>query len=103
MILYHLLTQGPLRFGALRRLVSRRCSQQALTNQLRELEVDGVVDRQVYPQTLPKVEYSLTSLGESVRPLLFGLCEWGKTYQAQLPDDTSLAPTGAPVASTKTC
>jgi DNA-binding HxlR family transcriptional regulator len=71
-----------LRFGELRRLLPVRATQQALTNQLRELEADGVIHREVYRQVPPKVEYSLTEHGESLRPLLLGLCEWGAACQA---------------------
>ena len=82
-ILYHLLAKGTLRFGELRRLLPVRATQQALTNQLRELEADGVIHREVYRQVPPKVEYSLTEHGESLRPLLLGLCEWGVACQAR--------------------
>lgn len=81
-ILYHLLAQGTLRFGELRRALPPRLTQQTLTNQLRELEADGVIHREVYLQAPPRVEYSLTGLGESIRPLLLGLCDWGANYQA---------------------
>lgn len=101
-ILYHLLTRGPLRFGELRRLLPARCTQQALTNQLREMEADGVVHRKVYHQTLPKVEYSVTELGEGVRSLLFGLCEWGKTYQARLQGDSFDTVPDEPLAKLET-
>lgn len=59
-ILYHLFARGTLRFGELRRLLPARATQQALTNQLRELEADGVIHREVYRQVPPRVEYSLT-------------------------------------------
>jgi DNA-binding HxlR family transcriptional regulator len=52
-------------------------TQKMLTQQLRELEHDGIVLRTVYPQVPPKVEYSLTSLGESLRPVVDAMCEWG--------------------------
>jgi DNA-binding HxlR family transcriptional regulator len=68
-ILYHLFARGTLRFGELRRLLPVRATQQALTNQLRELETDGVIHREVYRQVPPRVEYSLTELGASLRPL----------------------------------
>ena len=48
-----------------------------LTQQLRELEADGVVERTVYAQVPPKVEYSLTDLGQSVMPVIESLCHWG--------------------------
>jgi DNA-binding HxlR family transcriptional regulator len=88
-ILYHLLARGSLRFGELRRLLPPRATQQAVTNQLRELEADGVVHREVYQQVPARVEYSLTPLGESLKLLLFGLCEWGKEYQAQIAERSS--------------
>jgi DNA-binding HxlR family transcriptional regulator len=47
-----------------------------LTQQLREMEPDGIIHRDVYPQIPPKVEYSLTSLGESLKPILYAMHEW---------------------------
>ncbi|HEY0791511.1 MAG TPA: helix-turn-helix domain-containing protein [Chthoniobacterales bacterium] len=82
-ILWHLLEHRTLRFGELRRLLPARLTQQALTNQLRELEADGVIHREVYRQVPPRVEYSLTGLGVTLAPLLQGLCEWGLTQQAR--------------------
>jgi DNA-binding HxlR family transcriptional regulator len=52
-----------------------------LTQQLRELEKDGIVHRQVYAQIPPKVEYSLTPLGESLRPVVDAMCEWGLKHR----------------------
>ena len=51
-----------------------------LTQQLRELESQGIVTRKVYPQVPPKVEYSLTAFGETLRPLLVMLNEWGQKH-----------------------
>jgi DNA-binding HxlR family transcriptional regulator len=48
-----------------------------LTNQLRELEADGLIVRKVYPQVPPKVEYSISPLGHSLEPVLLGLKDWG--------------------------
>lgn len=81
-ILWHLHHHGTLRFGELRRLLPARLAQQALTVQLRELEADGVIHRQAYDQRPPKVEYSLTAVGRSLRPLLDALCRWGIDQQA---------------------
>ena len=53
-----------------------------LTQQLREMERDSLVHREVYPAVPPKVEYSLTPLGESLRPMIDAMCEWGLSYQA---------------------
>ncbi len=54
-------------------------SQKVLTRQLRELEADSLIDRQVYPETPPRVEYSLTSQGETLRTITELMCDWGKT------------------------
>lgn len=64
------------RFGQLHRAL-QGITQKMLTQQLRELEADGIVYREVYPQVPPKVEYSLTPLGESLKPILEAMHEWG--------------------------
>src|SRR5688572_20733588 len=74
-ILFHL-TKGTKRFSALRRDLAG-ISPKVLTQQLRELERDGVVSRKVYPQVPPKVEYSLTKLGRSLLPVVKVMCVWG--------------------------
>lgn len=74
-ILFHLMS-GTLRFNALRRLIPG-VTQRMLTNQLRELEEDGLIIRKVYAVVPPKVEYSLSSLGESMTPILTALKVWG--------------------------
>jgi DNA-binding HxlR family transcriptional regulator len=70
------LFQGAQRFSELFRALDG-ITQKMLTQQLRELEKDGIVHRKVYPQIPPKVEYSLTSLGESLRSVVDAMCEWG--------------------------
>ena len=70
------------RFGELQRALPG-ITQKMLTQQLRELEDDGIVKRQVYPQIPPKVEYSLTPLGETLKPLLYAMHEWGVMYLHQ--------------------
>lgn len=77
-ILWHLFS-GPRRFGELSRLLGS-ATQKMLTQQLRELERDGLVHRKVFPEVPPKVEYSLTELGRSVRPAVTALSQWGATY-----------------------
>jgi DNA-binding HxlR family transcriptional regulator len=53
-----------------------------LTQQLRELERDGLITRTVYPVVPPKTEYALTEFGQSLYPILDAMCEWGKEYMA---------------------
>ena len=75
MILVHL-REGPRRFSDLRRRVPP-ISQQSLTMQLRELERDGVIDRQIYAEVPPRVEYSLTEIGVKISALIPPLMAWG--------------------------
>ncbi|WP_328586101.1 winged helix-turn-helix transcriptional regulator [Chitinasiproducens palmae] len=74
-ILFHLLA-GTMRFNEIRRVVPS-VTPRMLTNQLRELEEDHLIERKVYPQVPPKVEYSLSPLGRSIEPILLSLKEWG--------------------------
>lgn len=77
-ILYRLL-DGPKRFGELGRLLCN-ITQRTLTQQLRELEADGLVIRTVYPEVPPRVDYRLSALGLSLEPILTSLLEWGRAY-----------------------
>jgi DNA-binding HxlR family transcriptional regulator len=77
-ILYHLLDE-PKRFNELKRTFPE-LSHRILTRQLRELENDGVISREIYPEIPPKVEYSLTDLGRSLKPTLLSLVAWGVKY-----------------------
>ncbi len=81
-ILRHLLA-GTKRFGELRRAMPG-VTPRMLTRQLRELEIDGLVLRTVYPQVPPKVEYSLTEIGASLRDIADRLEEWGRWYRSQV-------------------
>ena len=74
-MLFHML-DGVQRFGELRRLVPG-ATPRMVTNQLRELEADGIVERRVYPQVPPKVEYGLSPLGRSLTPVIMALKQWG--------------------------
>jgi DNA-binding HxlR family transcriptional regulator len=74
--LWHLQQGGAVRFNELRRLMPG-ITQRMLTNQLRELEADGLIDRVVYAQVPPKVEYSLTDRGRGLTPILQALKQWG--------------------------
>lgn len=77
-ILWHL-SQDTMRFSDLQRQFSGT-TRKMLTQQLRELEADGLVHREVYHQVPPKVEYSLTEKGRSIYPILDQMCEWGRMY-----------------------
>jgi Predicted transcriptional regulators len=78
-ILYHLFKDGTLRFSELQRhLVS--INQRLLTKQLRELEEDGLIIRQVYPVVPPKVEYSLSEEGRGLNKLVLDLSLWGRQW-----------------------
>ncbi|NEP00223.1 MAG: helix-turn-helix transcriptional regulator [Symploca sp. SIO2E9] len=70
------LFQGVRRFGQLHRAL-HGITQKMLTQQLREMEADGIVHREVYLQVPPKVEYSLTPLGKSLKPIIDSMHEWG--------------------------
>lgn len=72
-----------MRFGELQRSVGK-VSQKVLTEQLRQMEANGLVHREVYPEVPPRVEYSLTELGLSLQPVLEALKAWGEGYKARL-------------------
>lgn len=73
---------GKKRFGELKRVMPH-ITQRMLTRQLRELEEDGLVHREVYAQVPPKVEYSLTGIGESLESIVRQIDEWGEKYRIQ--------------------
>ena len=74
-ILYKLL-KGTLRFNELRRRIPA-VTQRMLTNQLRELEADGLLIRTIYPEVPPRVEYALSARGRSLEPVIMALKNWG--------------------------
>ena len=78
LILWHL-SGGTLRFSELRNRIPK-ATPKMLTQQLRELEADDVVHREVYPVIPPKVEYSLTATGRSLMPMLVAMRDWGAAY-----------------------
>lgn len=73
---------GTKRFGELKKSVGN-VSQKVLTAQLRAMEASGLVNRKVYAEVPPRVEYSLTELGKSLKPILDSMCAWGKAYKAE--------------------
>ena len=75
-VIWWRLSMGLVRFGDLRAAIPQ-VSQKMLTQQLRELERAGLVNRQVHPQVPPRVEYSLTERGRSLTPVMDALCVWG--------------------------
>lgn len=82
LILRDLLT-GTKRFGELKKSIGN-VSQKVLTSQLRDMEENGLVNRKVYAEVPPKVEYSLTKLGQSLKPILDSMWNWGEEYKASL-------------------
>jgi DNA-binding HxlR family transcriptional regulator len=80
-VLYHLIKGRVIRFGEFRKLLPK-VTAQMLTAQLRELEDDGVIHRKIYTQVPPKVEYSLTTFGESLTPIIRAMTNWGEGYAA---------------------
>ncbi|MDC3418708.1 winged helix-turn-helix transcriptional regulator [Aquibacillus salsiterrae] len=84
-ILFHLIDQGTLRFSELQRLIPD-VTKKMLTTQLRELEYHDIINRKVYAQIPPKVEYSITEYGEGLKPVLLSMHEWGLTHLDHLDD-----------------
>lgn len=77
------LLNGTLRFGQLKKSLSG-ISQKVLTQHLRSMEQNGLVHRQVYAEVPPRVEYSLTELGRSLRPIHDAMWKWGEEYKKSL-------------------
>ena len=76
------LMPGTKRFGELKKSVGN-VSQKVLTAQLRAMEESGLVNRKVYAEVPPRVEYSLTELGKSLKPILDSMWAWGEAYKAK--------------------
>jgi Predicted transcriptional regulators len=91
-VLFHLM-DGTMRFNALRRAIPG-VTQRMLTNQLREMEDDGLILRKVYAEVPPKVEYSLSPLGLSMKPILLALKAWG---------DANIGRFGKPKGTAENC
>ena len=76
------LLPGTKRFGELKKSIGG-VSQKALTSQLRQMEESGLLTRRVYPEVPPKVEYTLTELGVSLKPVLDAMRDWGEEYKSR--------------------
>ncbi|MBW3094390.1 helix-turn-helix transcriptional regulator [Bifidobacterium sp. 64T4] len=76
------LLNGTMRFSELRRSVGN-ISQKVLTANLRQMERDGLVHREVYPEVPPRVEYSLTETGRTLKPVIETMRDWGNWYKAE--------------------
>ncbi len=73
------LLQRPWRFNELKKSLEG-ISQKVLTDSLRSMEADGIITRTVYPEVPPRVEYALNDLGQSMRPIIMAMEEWGIRY-----------------------
>ena len=82
LILINLL-QRPWRFNEMKKTLEG-ISQKVLTDSLRSMEADGLITRTVYPEVPPRVEYALSDLGQSMRPIIKAMEEWGINYKQQL-------------------
>ena len=80
-ILYALMEYQPVRFNEMQRYL-QKVSDKTLSQQLKELEADGLIERHMYPQVPPKVEYSLSKKGESLMAVLDQLCDWGNEHRS---------------------
>ena len=81
LIIQNLLAR-PWRFNELKKALEG-ISQKVLTDSLRSMEADGIITRTVYPEVPPRVEYALTELGESLKPILDSMRAWGEAYKAK--------------------
>lgn len=82
LILRDLLLHGTMRFGELKKSIGH-VTQKVLTAQLRDMEAKGLLTRKAYAEVLPRVEYTLTATGYSLRPILDSMVAWGTDYQKQ--------------------
>lgn len=78
------LLQRPWRFNELKKSLEG-ISQKVLTDSLRSMEADGIITRTVYPEVPPRVEYALNDLGQSMRPIIIAMEEWGINYKNNFP------------------
>ena len=81
------LMTGTKRFGQLKKSVSG-ISQKVLTANLRSMEDNGLLTREVYPEVPPRVEYTLTPIGRSMQPILDSMAEWGNSFKQSFEENT---------------
>ena len=86
-ILYCLMEYGRVRFGQMQRYLGR-VSDKTLSTHLKELERDGLIRRDMYPEVPPRVEYSLTELGVSLMRVMDQFCDWGNEHRCPTGTDT---------------
>ena len=86
LILRDLILNGTMRFKELQRSIGK-VSQKVLTSNLRAMEESGIVHREVFAEVPPRVEYSLTPLGQTLKPVLDAMWNWGESYKASLGAD----------------
>jgi DNA-binding HxlR family transcriptional regulator len=79
LLILHYIRQGHNRYSTLQKAIPE-ISRQTLTNQLRELEADGILARNVYPQVPPRVEYEMTEIGRSLQPIIAEMSKWGLRF-----------------------
>ncbi len=72
-----------MRFGQFKRMLPD-ITDKMLTQQLRELEADGLITRRVYPVVPPKVEYTLSTFGKTLEPVIAAIATWGETYEQEI-------------------
>lgn len=77
------LMEGTMRFGELKKSIGS-ISQKVLTSNLRSMEESGLLTREVFPEVPPRVEYTLTETGRSLKPILDAMKEWGMDYKKQM-------------------
>lgn len=80
-ILYHIMDDKVLRFNQIQKYIPRATAKM-LTQQLRELEKDGLIHRKVYPVVPPKTEYTMTELGNTLHEVVYAMCDWGRAHMA---------------------
>ncbi|OWR28449.1 transcriptional regulator [Saccharibacillus sp. O23] len=102
-VILFVLTFGKKRNGELMKLLPAAITQKVLTQQLKELERDGIVRRISHPTVPPKVEYELTEYGWSLKDILHALCRWGETHVEQTYGDrAAIASPGSLLAAPET-